>query len=91
MVEFRYLNKGIILCAVFREAVSILFFFFSFNICFKAHKGSVRGVAVDGLNQLTVTTGSEGLLKFWNFKNKILIHSMSLDSSPNMMLLHRDR
>ncbi|XP_036165773.1 WD repeat-containing protein 36 isoform X2 [Myotis myotis] len=56
----------------------------------QAHKGSVRGVAVDGLNQLTITTGSEGLLKFWNFKNKILIHSMSLDSSPNMMLLHRD-
>ncbi|XP_054570984.1 WD repeat-containing protein 36 isoform X3 [Eptesicus fuscus] len=56
----------------------------------QAHKGSVRGVAVDGLNQLTITTGSEGLLKFWNFKNKILIHSMNLDSSPNMMLLHRD-
>uniref|UniRef100_A0A673T7D8 WD repeat domain 36 n=1 Tax=Suricata suricatta TaxID=37032 RepID=A0A673T7D8_SURSU len=56
----------------------------------QAHKGSVRGVAVDGLNQLTITTGSEGLLKFWNFKNKLLIHSMSLDSSPNMMLLHRD-
>ncbi|KAK2499927.1 hypothetical protein MC885_008710, partial [Smutsia gigantea] len=55
-----------------------------------AHKGSVRGVAVDGLNQLTITTGSEGLLKFWNFKNKILIHSVNLDSSPNMMLLHRD-
>ncbi|XP_037385232.2 WD repeat-containing protein 36 [Talpa occidentalis] len=56
----------------------------------QAHKGSVRGVAVDGLNQLMVTTGSEGLLKFWNFKNKILIHSMSLSSSPNIMLLHRD-
>ncbi|KAG8505660.1 WD repeat-containing protein 36, partial [Galemys pyrenaicus] len=56
----------------------------------QAHKGSVRGVAVDGLNQLTVTTGSEGLLKFWNFKNKVLIHSVSLNSSPNMMLLHRD-
>ncbi|KAJ8791217.1 hypothetical protein J1605_020657 [Eschrichtius robustus] len=65
-------------------------FLFSFNICFKAHKGSVRGVAVDGLNQLTITTGSEGVLKFWNFKNKVLIHSVSLDSSPNMMLLHRD-
>uniref|UniRef100_A0A8C0KM45 WD repeat domain 36 n=1 Tax=Canis lupus dingo TaxID=286419 RepID=A0A8C0KM45_CANLU len=56
----------------------------------QAHKGSVRGVAVDGLNQLIITAGSEGLLKFWNFKNKILIHSMSLSSSPNMMLLHRD-
>ncbi|XP_028722882.1 WD repeat-containing protein 36 [Peromyscus leucopus] len=56
----------------------------------KAHTGSVRGVAVDGLNQLTVTAGSERLLKFWNFKSKVLIHSLSLDSSPNMMLLHRD-
>ncbi|OWK09540.1 hypothetical protein Celaphus_00005971 [Cervus elaphus hippelaphus] len=56
----------------------------------QAHKGSVRGVAVDGLNQLTITAGSEGVLKFWNFKNKVLIHSMSLDSSPNSMLLHRD-
>ncbi|ERE81548.1 WD repeat-containing protein 36 [Cricetulus griseus] len=56
----------------------------------KAHAGSVRGVAVDGLNQLTVTAGSERLLKFWNFKSKVLIHSLSLDSSPNMMLLHRD-
>ncbi|KAM9253950.1 WD repeat-containing protein 36 isoform 3-T3 [Dugong dugon] len=56
----------------------------------QAHKGSVRGVAVDGLNQLTITAGSEGLLKFWNFKNKILIHSMNLTSSPHMMLLHRD-
>nr|XP_025147926.1 WD repeat-containing protein 36 isoform X2 [Bubalus bubalis] len=56
----------------------------------QAHKGSVRGVAVDGLNQLTITAGSEGVLRFWNFKNKVLIHSMSLDSSPNLMLLHRD-
>ena len=48
-------------------------------------------VAVDGLNQLTITAGSEGVLRFWNFKNKVLIHSMSLDSSPNLMLLHRDR
>lgn len=63
----------------------------SFNIRFKAHKGSVRGVAVDGLNQLTITAGSEGVLKFWNFKNKVLVHSVSLDSSPNSMLLHRDR
>lgn len=63
----------------------------SFWAVFKAHTGSVRGVAVDGLNQLTVTAGSERLLKFWNFKSKALIHSLSLESSPNMLLLHRDR
>uniref|UniRef100_A0ABK0L8C6 WD repeat domain 36 n=1 Tax=Rattus norvegicus TaxID=10116 RepID=A0ABK0L8C6_RAT len=56
----------------------------------KAHAGSVRGVAVDGLNQLAITAGSERLLKFWNFKSKVLVHSLSLDSPPNVMLLHRD-
>lgn len=61
------------------------------GLCLKAHTGSVRGVAVDGLNQLTVTAGSERLLKFWNFKSKALIHCLSLESSPNMLLLHRDR
>ncbi|XP_044536058.1 WD repeat-containing protein 36 [Gracilinanus agilis] len=56
----------------------------------KAHEGAVRGVAVDGLNQLTITAGSEGLLKFWNFKTKMLIHTTNLSSSPSIMLLHRD-
>ncbi|XP_043835608.1 WD repeat-containing protein 36 isoform X1 [Dromiciops gliroides] len=56
----------------------------------KAHEGAVRGVAVDGLNQLTITAGSEGLLKFWNFKSKMLIHTTNLNSSPNIILLHRD-
>ncbi|XP_001513138.1 WD repeat-containing protein 36 isoform X1 [Ornithorhynchus anatinus] len=55
-----------------------------------AHQGTVRGVAVDGLNQLTITAGSEGLIKFWNFKSKVLIHTSDLSSSPSMMLLHRD-
>ncbi|XP_007486659.1 WD repeat-containing protein 36 isoform X2 [Monodelphis domestica] len=56
----------------------------------KAHEGAVRGVAVDGLNQLTITAGSEGLLKFWNFKTKMLIHTTILNSSPSIMLLHRE-
>nr|XP_028604268.1 WD repeat-containing protein 36 [Podarcis muralis] len=56
----------------------------------KAHEGSIRGVAVDGLNQLTTTAGSEGLIKFWNFKSTKLVHSINLPSSPSKMLLHRD-
>ncbi|KAF7250191.1 WD repeat-containing protein 36 [Varanus komodoensis] len=55
-----------------------------------AHEGSIRGVAVDGLNQLTITAGSEGLIKFWKFKTKKLIHSTELSTSPSKMLLHRD-
>lgn len=33
-----------------------------------AHKGAVRGVATDGLNQIVVTGGSDMFLKFWHFK-----------------------
>lgn len=34
----------------------------------KAHKGPVRGVAVDPLNKLTATGGSDAFIKFWDFK-----------------------
>lgn len=33
-----------------------------------AHNGSVRGVAVDGLNKIIVTGGSDQHIRFWNFK-----------------------
>lgn len=56
----------------------------------KAHEGSIRGVAVDGLNQFTITAGSEGLVKFWKFKTRELVHSTNLSVSPSKMLLHRD-
>ncbi|KAL7988865.1 hypothetical protein Chor_007784 [Crotalus horridus] len=56
----------------------------------KAHEGCIRGVAVDGLNQFTVTIGSEGLIKFWKFKTTTFVHSINLSTSPNKMLLHRD-
>uniref|UniRef100_U3IZN1 WD repeat domain 36 n=1 Tax=Anas platyrhynchos platyrhynchos TaxID=8840 RepID=U3IZN1_ANAPP len=56
----------------------------------RAHEGSIRGLAVDGLNQLTITAGSEGLIKFWKFKTKDLVHSTDLSSSPSGILLHRD-
>ncbi|OXB79497.1 UNVERIFIED_CONTAM: hypothetical protein H355_013893 [Colinus virginianus] len=56
----------------------------------RAHEGSIRGVAVDGLNQLTITAGSDRLIKFWKFKAKDLVHSIDLSSSPSGILLHRD-
>ncbi|XP_023292221.2 WD repeat-containing protein 36 [Lucilia cuprina] len=33
-----------------------------------AHKAAIRGVACDNLNQVVVTGCSDGLLKFWHFK-----------------------
>lgn len=56
----------------------------------KAHEGSIRGVVVDGLNQMTVTVGSEKLVKFWKFKSKQLMHTVDLKVSPTSALLHRE-
>ncbi|XP_054253451.1 WD repeat-containing protein 36 [Indicator indicator] len=56
----------------------------------RAHKGAIRGVVVDGLNQLIITAGSEALIKFWKFKTKDLVYTAELSSSPSGILLHRD-
>lgn len=34
----------------------------------QAHKGPVRGVAVDSLNQIIISGGRDGYVKFWYFK-----------------------
>lgn len=39
---------------------------------------------------MIVIIGSEGLFKFWNFKNKILIYFVSFSLFLNIMLLYRD-
>uniref|UniRef100_A0A3B4G0F0 WD repeat domain 36 n=1 Tax=Pundamilia nyererei TaxID=303518 RepID=A0A3B4G0F0_9CICH len=56
----------------------------------KAHNGVVRGIATDTLNQLTLTTGSDWLLKFWRFKSKKLEEEMKLNHAPASMKLHRE-
>ncbi|XP_015192182.2 WD repeat-containing protein 36 [Lepisosteus oculatus] len=56
----------------------------------KAHEGPVRGLAVDGLNQLTVSVGADKLIKIWKFKSKELVHTVALKSSPAAVFLHRD-
>lgn len=35
-----------------------------------AHKGPVRGVSTDGLNQIVITGGSDTRIKFWHFKDE---------------------
>uniref|UniRef100_UPI00398F518B WD repeat-containing protein 36 isoform X2 n=1 Tax=Pristiophorus japonicus TaxID=55135 RepID=UPI00398F518B len=56
----------------------------------KTHEGQIRGVAVDGLNQLTITAGGDKLIKFWKFKSKELVYTTTLDASPASILLHRE-
>ncbi|XP_069023741.1 WD repeat-containing protein 36 isoform X1 [Embiotoca jacksoni] len=56
----------------------------------KAHKGTIRGVATDTLNQLTFTSGSDWLLKFWRFKTRKQEEELKLNAAPASMMLHRD-
>ena len=56
-----------------------------------AHAGHVQGVAVDGLNQVTITAGRDGEIKFWHFKRKHLLDSVKLDCCIDKILLHRER
>ncbi|XP_035995759.1 WD repeat-containing protein 36 [Fundulus heteroclitus] len=56
----------------------------------KAHSGVVRGVATDTLNQLTLTCGSDWLLKFWRFKTRKQEEVLKLSAAPADMKLHRD-
>lgn len=60
-------------------------------VCVPAHSGAVRGVAVDGLNQLTFTSGSDWLLKFWCFKTKKQEEQLKLNAAVAQMKLHRER
>ncbi|XP_047228808.1 WD repeat-containing protein 36 [Girardinichthys multiradiatus] len=56
----------------------------------KAHGGVVRGVATDSLNQLTLSCGSDWLLKFWRFKTRKQEEMLKLGAAPALMRLHRD-
>lgn len=59
--------------------------------CPAAHSGVVRGVATDTLNQLTVSCGSDWLLKFWRFKTRKQEVVLKLSAAPASLRLHRDR
>ncbi|XP_002119330.3 WD repeat-containing protein 36-like [Ciona intestinalis] len=56
----------------------------------KAHSASVVGVAVDALNQITVTAGNEKSFKFWRFKENTILDKLELDCIPSQINLHRD-
>ena len=75
------------------------------NFCFlwlySAHDCSIRGVAVDALNRITISASENGDLTFWQFKNKHFstknlnvtnyFNKIKLDEPINQILLHRER
>ena len=60
-------------------------------MCITAHSCAIRGISLDGLNQLTVTCGAEGEIKFWRFKRKDLLETLKLEDQISQALLHRER
>ncbi|XP_064607186.1 WD repeat-containing protein 36-like [Liolophura sinensis] len=55
-----------------------------------AHSTPVRGVVIDGLNQVTVSASAEGDLKFWKFKRKDLLGTLKLNTPISKINLHRE-
>ena len=51
----------------------------------------MRGIAIDGLNQTTVTGGADQYVRFWKFKSKQLLDAHELPSQVAQILLHRER
>ncbi|KAL1506183.1 hypothetical protein ABEB36_005590 [Hypothenemus hampei] len=58
----------------------------------KTHMKAVRGIATDGLNQIVITGCSEGLIKFWKFKNKGTKHLflLNLEEPISFFRSHRE-
>ncbi|XP_069127390.1 WD repeat-containing protein 36-like [Argopecten irradians] len=55
-----------------------------------AHDCCVRGVAIDGLNQMLITAGGTGDIKFWKFKDRKLLNCLQLKSQISQICLHKE-
>ncbi|XP_076062093.1 WD repeat-containing protein 36 [Oratosquilla oratoria] len=55
-----------------------------------AHEDAVRGVVADGMNQVVVSGGQDGDLKWWKLKSFAHVKTLKLESGIAKMALHRD-
>lgn len=60
-----------------------------------AHASAIRGIGCDNLNQFVVTGGSDGLVKFWNFKGTAsetskCLTTLDLEDGVTMFRAHRE-
>uniref|UniRef100_A0A915HDN8 Small-subunit processome Utp21 domain-containing protein n=1 Tax=Romanomermis culicivorax TaxID=13658 RepID=A0A915HDN8_ROMCU len=62
----------------------------NFSVSDRAHAVNITGICGDYLNSFTVTSCSQGFLKFWHFKTKKLRKSLKLEYNINGMILHQD-
>jgi U3 small nucleolar RNA-associated protein 21 len=56
----------------------------------EGHEGPVTGVAVDSLNNVVMTAGLDGTLRFWDFKTHALLERVELGVSVALLEQARD-
>lgn len=56
-----------------------------------AHKCRVQGLACDALNQLLVSAGADGTLKWWRFRTRSFLHKTKMAARITKILMHRER
>ncbi|ESN89835.1 hypothetical protein HELRODRAFT_104619, partial [Helobdella robusta] len=55
-----------------------------------AHGSCITGVFVDDLNSTTITMAREVGVKFWTFKGKKFVQSLTLHATPRMAIMNRN-
>ncbi|XP_015915378.1 WD repeat-containing protein 36 [Parasteatoda tepidariorum] len=55
-----------------------------------AHEKSVRGIALDGFNQLVVSGGADKVLKFWKFKDHSLLSILETNYGVAKIISHKE-
>lgn len=55
-----------------------------------AHSSAARGVHCDNLNQYVITGGSDGFVRFWNFKEQALSGELDLNDAIRLFRSHRE-
>jgi len=51
----------------------------------------VQSVNVDALTQLTITAGTDSVVRFWKFKTCELMNELKMDAAVARTVMHRDR
>lgn len=55
-----------------------------------AHDGEIRGVALDGMNTLIISGGSDKNLIFWKFKDQSHVKTINFKSGVSKLTIHRE-
>eukprot|EP00124_Ichthyophonus_hoferi_P000658 Ihof_evm5s26 gene=Ihof_evmTU5s26 len=55
-----------------------------------AHKGMIRSIVTDALNQVMVSGGADGMVKFWDFTKHRRIAIINTGAPVSKMVLHRE-